>query len=496
MKRKLWNDGWTFWTDENPQPQDVQLPHDAMMHGRRDPASPAKDAMGYFCGDVYHYRKRFTAPSDADACHMELAFDGVMRNAAVLVNGREIARHAYGYTPFAVELDGTLCPEARTPSRWLQTISQLPYSRWYTGGGIYRDVELLCGPEAAYRPARRARHDRSASTRRASASQLCSRGPLRNLKPSPSRSSTTRAWSPRRKAPTSSLQIPCAIPWSAERPHLYTCQVSLLANGNPADTATERFGIRTLSWSSHGLFVNGESVLLRGGCIHHDNGVIGAISCQEAEERRVRIMKEAGFNALRISHNPASTALIEACDRLGMYVMDETFDMWFQHKNAHDYASDFEENHLTDLQSMVERDLNHPSVIMCSIGNEVSEPCTPHGMDVARGMVELAHTLDPTRPVTAGINFMVLLMASKGKGLYDEGGAAKNYAEGNSGGKRKPAREKKSGSLMFNTMMSVLGKGINRMGNSKGGRRGDLAGARPFGYRRIQLCQRALREGG
>ncbi len=467
MKRKLWNDGWTFWTDENPQPQDVQLPHDAMMHGRRDPASPAKDAMGYFCGDVYHYRKRFTAPSDADACHMELAFDGVMRNAAVLVNGREIARHAYGYTPFAVDLDGTLVPGGENTVEVVADNSQLPYSRWYTGGGIYRDVELLCGPK---------RHIARRGVRVTTLGLNPARIRVTTLLEGPAAESETVAVTilddqsvvAEAEGTDIELEIPCAIPWSAERPHLYTCQVSLLANGNPADTATERFGIRTLSWSSHGLFVNGESVLLRGGCIHHDNGVIGAISCQEAEERRVRIMKEAGFNALRISHNPASTALIEACDRLGMYVMDETFDMWFQHKNAHDYASDFEENHLTDLQSMVERDLNHPSVIMYSIGNEVSEPCTPHGMDVARGMVELAHTLDPTRPVTAGINFMVLLMASKGKGLYDEGGAAKNYAEGNSGGKRKPAREKKSGSLMFNTMMSVLGKGINRMGNSKG----------------------------
>ena len=468
MKQTMWNEDWTFWTEEQPKETDVTLPHDAMMHGRRDPMSLGKDAMGYFCGDVYHYRKRFDASAALTGRHLEIAFDGVMGRTTVLVNGREVARHAYGYTPFSVNLDEALEAGGENVVEVVADQAQLPCSRWYTGGGIYRDVRLLEGS---------ARHIAWRGVRVTTLGIDPARVRIETKLEGPAQGEERvrveivdggRVVATGRGA-NIELEVPDAQLWSAEAPHLYTCRVTLDVDGAEADCAEEAFGIRTLAWSSEtGFSVNGEPVLLRGACIHHDNGILGAVSCTEAEERRVRIMKGQGFNALRISHNPASTALLDACDRLGMYVMDETFDMWFQHKNAHDYASDFEERYLDDTRAMIERDYNHPSVIMYSIGNEVSEPCQPRGMEVARAMVDLAHELDATRPVTAGINFLVLMMASSGKGLYDEGGMATNYAKSNpSDAPKKPAREKKSGSLMFNTMMSVLGKGINRIGNSK-----------------------------
>ena len=148
--------------------------------------------------------------------------------------------------------------------------------------------------------------------------------------------------------------------WSAETPNLYQCRVTLMENGEVVDEVTEKFGIRMLEWSNQGLFINGQATLLRGGCIHHDNGILGAATYDQAEERRVRILKEAGFNAIRSAHNPTSRALLNACDKYGMYVMDETFDMWYMHKNKYDYAANINEWYREDIRAMVERDLTIP----------------------------------------------------------------------------------------------------------------------------------------
>ncbi|GHU68248.1 hypothetical protein FACS1894184_09770 [Clostridia bacterium] len=167
---------------------------------------------------------------------------------------------------------------------------------------------------------------------------------------------------------------------------------------------------------------------MRGGCVHHDNGILGAATYTKAEERRVRLLKAAGFNALRISHNPARVAMLDACDRLGMYVIDETWDMWYSHKNKHDYAGDFEANYQFDLRSIVDKDFNHPSVIMYSIGNEVCEPSKPKGIELTKEMVATLHKLDGTRPVTGGFNLMIINSAAKGMGIYKEEGGRCDFA--------------------------------------------------------------------
>ena len=469
MRDELWNEGWTFWTDGEGVRRTVRLPHDAMLYAQRGPESPAKDAGGYFYGDVYHYEKRFVPREAWAGQEVVLVFDGVYRNATVTLNGTQVAWHAYGYTPFSARLTEALLPGCENVLEVVADNSELPNARWYTGGGIYRDVRLLVAPmhhitwqgvqvdtvstDPAVVRVRTELTGPSVVGERVRV-EILDKGEV----------------VARGEDADATLTIPDARLWSAERPELYVCRVTLEdATSAVIDVAETTFGVRTLAWSAEkGFLVNGETVLLRGACVHHDNGMLGAASYDASEERKVRILKEQGFNALRSSHNPASPALLEACDRLGMYVIDETFDMWFQHKNPYDYASDFEACYLDDVRAMIERDRNHPSVVMYSIGNEVSEPVKPHGLEVAQNMIDLAHRLDPSRPVTAGINFMVLMMASSGKGLYDEGGLAKDYADGNraekDGGRR---AERKSGSLLFNTMMSVLGKGINRMGNSK-----------------------------
>ena len=230
------------------------------------------------------------------------------------------------------------------------------------------------------------------------------------------------------------------------------------------------FGIRELQWSAKtGLTVNGQRALLRGGCIHHDNGILGACGFSEAEERRVRILKEAGYNAIRSAHNPMSRAMLDACDKLGMYVMDECFDGWYTPKNYHDYSRFFVDCWRDDLKNMVEKDFNHPCVIMYSVGNEVSETATDEGVRVCGMLTEYVHSLDDSRPVTAGVNVLLNVYANLGMGVYRDKG---DYRPEPLPPKGTGYREKKVGSAFFNAMAQKLGRLMFFMSK---GRKGDRA---------------------
>ena len=201
--------------------------------------------------------------------------------------------------------------------------------------------------------------------------------------------------------------------------------------------------------------LNGERVILRGACIHHDHGLLGAKCFPEAEERRVRLLKEQGFNALRSAHNPCSKALLDACDRLGMLVVDEYIDQWYIHKTEYDDASYFADWWQQDLSNMVEKDNNHPSVIMYSIGNEVSETAQPRGIALTWQMTDFLHGLDDSRPVTCGVNLFFNLLSSVGLGVYSDKKAKK---QSNS------VRKGVVGSQFFNDMAGVLGGGFMKWG--------------------------------
>ena len=204
--------------------------------------------------------------------------------------------------------------------------------------------------------------------------------------------------------------------------------------------------------------VNGKKTLLRGGCIHHDNGVLGACEYQESAERKILRLKEAGFNAIRSAHNPCSEAILSACDRYGMYVMDETWDMWGRKKNPYDYAAVFAEHFRDDIRAIAERDCVHACVVMYSIGNEVSEPAWPEGVELAREMVDLFHSLDPTRPVTGGMNLMIIKNAARGNAVYkEEGGLSDSQSPDMSG----------MNSTMFNMIASATGSSMNKSANGK-----------------------------
>lgn len=434
MQKELFTNGWSY----NGTP--VTLPHDAMQESGRKPDSPGGSANGFFVGGKYIYEKTFPVPEDWKNQHLLLQFEGIYKNSTVFINGTQAGGAAYGYIPFFVELDAYLRYGQENTIRVEADNLDLPNARWYTGGGIYRPVWLWRGPKNSIAP--ESVHISTASID-PPAIRIQSAQPVGVMVGEVSGSGTDFE-----------LVLPDAKLWSEKSPNLYTASVT-----NGEDTQEIRFGIRKVTWDKTGFYVNGERTLLRGGCLHHDNGILGAAAWDGAEYRRVKLLKEAGYNAIRSSHNPCSRAMLDACDELGVYMMDEAWDMWFHHKNKFDYASDWRENHMQDLRAMVDRDFNHPSVIFYSIGNEVSEPAKEEGLTAIREMTALLHSLDPSRAVTGGFNLMIISSAKKGKGIYDdEEGGRKNDSD---------AKMQGMNSTMYNLIASMVGTGMNKSANSK-----------------------------
>ena len=431
MKKVSFNEGWIY----NGQP--VTLPHDAKIHANRRADAPSEGAGAFFEDGEYVYEKTFAKPEEE---HVILQFEGVYKNAKVYLNDALIAEHAYGYAPFFVTLDEHLKEGENTIRVECAVVS--PDSRWYSGAGIYRPVWLYVGDQVGIEP-----ESVKISTVSYDPAMIRVQSPV-----------TVRAFVDEANVSDGgtdfTLEIPNAKLWSEEHPYLYKLRVV-----RGTDEVEIPFGIRKVEWSNKGLFINGKSVLLRGGCLHHDNGVVGAATYDESEWRCVKILKDGGFNAIRSAHNPTSRALLEACDALGVYVMDETWDMWFHHKTFNDYATEWRENYLADIDAMVNRDFNHPSVILYSIGNEVSEPAKDEGVAKTREMVEHIHAIDPNRAVTGGFNLMIISSAKKGKGIYNEEGGRKSDSDGKAASGMN--------STMFNLITSMLGAGMNKSANSK-----------------------------
>lgn len=436
MKRIAFNDNWTFNRQGYADKESVTLPHDAMIHGQRDPKNPSGSAGAFFPGGKYVYEKTFPRPA---AAHVLLQFEGVYKNAKVYINGQMAGGAPYGYIPFFVSADKYLVGGENTVRVECENQDQ-PDSRWYSGAGIYRPVWLWEGPEDSIEP----------ETVRISTVSW-QPAVVRVTSPKPVKVEINGVTG---EGTDFRLSLPNAKPWSDTAPNLYTARVT-----NDSDSESIRFGIRKVEWSNKGLFINGRETLLRGGCVHHDSGILGAATYDESEYRRVRKLKAMGFNAIRSSHNPCSRAMLDACDELGVYMMDETWDMWFHHKTKYDYAGQWQKHHMADIEAMVGKDFNHPSVIMYSIGNEVSEPAKPEGIAAIREMVDRIHFLDPNRAVTGGFNLMIIANAAKGKGIYDESGEGRDE----SGEKALQGMN----STVFNMVTSMIGPGMNKSANSQ-----------------------------
>jgi hypothetical protein len=400
----------------------VMLPHDAVLAGERSP--DGKGAQAFFPGGSFEYLKEFDVPDAWRDKRVALHFHGAYRDAMVFVNEAFAAQRPSGYSEFFVELDSFLRYGAKNTLR--VEVRARDDSRWYTGAGIYRDVRLLVTSPVHIAPRgvtvttpdiddERAVVETAVSVRNTARSTVTRLVGVRLVAPDGATAAEARVPVTVRPGETVTARVRSYVEgprrWSTEQPHLYTAEVDLLDGDGVDDDRRIRFGIRTLQLDPrHGLRVNGETVKLRGTCVHHDNGVLGAASFARAEERKVALLKAAGFNAVRAAHSPFPESFLDACDRLGMLVMDEAFDVWADSKSPLDYSLAFPEWWERDLEAMVEKDRNHPSVIMYSLGNEILEVGNPHGAAIGRALAEKVRALDPTRFLTNGINAVVSIM--------------------------------------------------------------------------------------
>ncbi|MCM1113863.1 MAG: DUF4982 domain-containing protein [Clostridium sp.] len=424
----------------------VNLPHDAMLEEQRDGSCRNGVNSGYFPGGKYTYQKTFELSSENLGKKIVIHFEGVYQNCTVAVNGNQCGAHKYGYTAFDVNISDAV-KAGKNLLRVDVDNSLEPNCRWYSGSGIYRPVSLLIGEleepkiiTKSYNPA---------------VIQVTADADMVEIFDGEALVAT---------GVSGDITIPNAKLWDEYNPNLYTCVIS-----KDDKKISTTFGIRLLEWDAKkGLRINGKRVLLRGGCIHHDHGVLGACDFYDAEYRRISILKENGFNALRIAHNPASQTTLNICDKLGMYVMNETFDGWYVPKTYHDYARWFDTEWKNDIAAMVKSAFNHPCVIMYSHGNEVSETASQKGADTCRMLTDYIHELDNTRPVTAGVNVLLNVYTMLGVGVYKDKGDYKPEPLPKKGG----YKEKKTGSAFFNAMAGKLGSLMFYMA---AGKKGDKA---------------------
>ena len=388
------------------------------------------------------------------------------------LNGEKAAYRPYGYTNFYIDADPYLKYGEKNQIRVIAHNADQPNSRWYSGAGIYRPVWMYVRPKQHI--LRNEIRVRTLSVDPAVIeAEVNTNAPgkvkLEVIADAGSDVIIAAEIHTDGKL-TKQFEIPDAKLWSVNTPNLYQLRVTFVAeqeNGQNKCMETDQeeviFGIRTLKWDKEtGITINGERVILRGACIHHDNGVLGACCYPDAEARKIRILKENGYNAIRSAHNPCSKALLEACDRQGMLVMDEFVDVWYIHKTEYDYVNYFKEWWKQDLKDMVEKDFNHPSVILYSIGNEVSETAQKKGIHLTKTMTEYLHRLDDSRPVSCGINIFFNFLSSIGFGVYSDKKAKKEaeQAEKTKGKKKKKA----VGSQFFNDLAGLMGSGFMKTG--------------------------------
>ena len=391
------------------------LPHDWSIEQGIDRNAPAGNDGGYYPTGIGWYRKNFKLPAAyRKGDKVQLYFEGVYMNSSVYVNGKKVGGHPYGYTSFFCDITDAVLPGKNNVVAVRVDNAPQKNCRWYSGSGIYRHVKLICTP-----PVHIANWGVNIQTKQLSASQATvvvsakvknetSEAKTVSLSTSlenGGKQSSDKVLVPSGKEVEISQEIAVKNPklWDLEHPNLYQAIVKVMGEGaNVLDETKQSFGIRELKFSTDGLFLNGKKILLNGGCVHHDNGILGAAAFDKAEERKVRMMKEAGFNAIRTSHNLPSEAFLDACDRLGMLVIDEAFDGWRDAKNTHDYSTLFDKYWQQDVDGMVLRDRRHPSIISWSIGNEVIERKKLEVVTTAHKLAGEVHRYD-ARPVTSAL---------------------------------------------------------------------------------------------
>ncbi len=450
----FFNDGWFFYKEGNEKNKiSVTLPHDARIREKRDINNPGGVNVSYFEGGKYHYEKDFSL-SLKEGEKVFFEFEGIYREGRVFLNGKEAYYRPYGYSDFL--FDATeFVKDGDNHIEVIADNSHQPNSRWYTGSGIYRPVHLFVLPKGHVVPrtlkVKTLDYKKGLILLSASFSEKGS-GYLSIL--DAGNQEIYRKEFTDSSALKEEIMIENPHLWSGSNPYLYQARVVF-----GKDRASTFFGIRQISLDENkGLLLNGERVILYGGCIHHDNGLLGAVDNDYASERKVKILKQAGYNAIRSAHNPISQSRLEACDRNGLLVMDEYADCWYIHKTKYDYASYGLEYYQKDLKDRVDKDYNHPSVILYSEGNEVAETSQKKGIEFVDTRTKYLHSLDDTRPCTCGVNIFFNALFSMGFGVYSDKKAEKNA-------RQKPNKKKKSvGSEFFNKLAGILGADFRKTG--------------------------------
>ena len=376
QRQTLFDNDWTF--TRNGKTINVDLPHDwDIYEGPNSATGATGTGGGWFAGGKGEYRKTFKTPK-ADV--VRLHFEGVYQKAEVFVNGKKAGQHAYGYTPFTIDIT----PYMNKTSNLNEVVvkvnnSEQPNCRWYSGSGIYRHVWLVT-------TAKRHIDEQSVYVTTPDIHTV-------NIKAEVVMEDGSR------KPIEKTIHVENPHLWSPNDPYLY--HTTIEAEG---DMLPVTYGIRTFSFDAEkGFMLNGKPLLINGACLHHDDGILGAMAFDAAEIRKVKLMKEAGFNLVRTSHNPTTRAFLDACDSLGMLVIDEAFDGWRTQKNPYDYSTLIDSCYREDIHAMVLRDRNHPSVICWSIGNEVIERKDIRVVTTARQLKRAILEKDNTRPVTEAL---------------------------------------------------------------------------------------------
>ena len=442
--------GWTCRHLGDTAPgKAVTLPHDAMLAEPRTAISAGGTNTGWYEGYDYEYQRTLTVPENELADTHILEFEGVYHNAEVWLNGQKAAFRPYGYTNFYVDC----APYLHAGENELRVIARnadQPNSRWYSGAGIYRPVQLWKARGAHITL-------NGVKIRTLSLQPAIVEVRVKTTAPGTVRLTVDDLPAMQQESDGEAvftLTLDNARLWTPETPNLYTCRVSFAD-----DEVTETFGVRKVEWGTDGFLLNGKRYIIQGACIHHDNGLLGAVCDPDAVARKVRLLKENGYNAIRSAHNPCSKALLTECDRQGMLVMDEYIDHWYIHKTEYDYVDHFNDWWHQDLTDMVEKDYNHPCVVLYSTGNEVSETAQKRGIALTKEMTDFLHGLDDSRPVTCGVNIFFNFLSSIGFGVYSDEKAKKEAERA-----EKAAKKKAVGSQFFNNLAGLLGDEFMKRG--------------------------------
>jgi beta-galactosidase len=431
----LFDDNWRFHHGgaqgaESPTFDDskwrrIDLPHDWSIEdlpGTNSPFDPdaiSQVSGGYTVGGTGWYRKTFTLDEEQKNERIRLQFDGVYMNAECWLNGELLGIHPYGYTSFFFDLSGKI-KYGEPNVLAVKVMNEGQNSRWYTGSGIYRHVWLWISPPVSIahwgtsittpevnekKAVVKIQTSVENTTDKEVKVDLITRIVDSNAGEVASIKSSQTIIAKGNAAFDHLLSVVSPQLWSVETPVIYTAINEVYVDLQKVEEKATPFGIRTISFSADkGFQLNGQPLKLKGGCVHHDNGPLGSKAYDRAEERRVELLKAAGYNAIRCAHNPPSPAFLDACDRLGMLVIDEAFDMWRLANNPYDYHLYFDQWWEKDIESMVLRDRNHPCIIMWSIGNEIRGMESPEVIEVARMLAGHIRQMEPTRPITAAVN--------------------------------------------------------------------------------------------